>query len=245
MPPVLALHGFAQNRRCLGPLATALGRAGAVTTVDLPGHGGAATVETDLWGGAALLAERLTGPTIVVGYSMGGRFALHLALLAPGDVAALVLIGANPGIVDPVERGRRRARDVALADRVMQIGVDAFCDEWLALPMFAGIAPEARFLDERRTNTAAGLASSLRLAGTGSQDDLWPRLAELAPVPVLSIAGALDAAYRDTARRLAAAVGADGTSALIDGAGHAAHLEAPHATSSTVLSWLESRGLTR
>jgi 2-succinyl-6-hydroxy-2,4-cyclohexadiene-1-carboxylate synthase len=110
---------------------------------------------------------------------MGGRHALRLALDRPDLVERLVLIGASPGLADTGEREQRRAADDALATHLEQIGVAAFVDEWLAQPIFAGLPVAAQFRDERRTNTAAGLAASLRLAGAGAQESLW----DLAEVP--------------------------------------------------------------
>ena len=72
-----------------------------------------------------------------------------------------------------------------------------------AQPLFATLPdPE---LDDRRRNTAAGLAASLRLAGTGAQEPLWDRLRELA-MPVLLVAGSLDAKFVGVAERMAAAI---------------------------------------
>ena len=50
---------------------------------------------------------------------------------------------------------------------------------------------DAADLDDRRRNTVAGLASSLRLAGTGTQEPLWDRLGMLT-MPVLVLAGERD-----------------------------------------------------
>jgi 2-succinyl-6-hydroxy-2,4-cyclohexadiene-1-carboxylate synthase len=236
-PPVLLLHGFTQTGACLGPLADDLARDHTVVLPDLPGHGGSAGVAgAGLWDAADLLADVLVelvathgdGAVPVLGYSLGGRTALHLALARPDLVRSLVLVGATAGIEDPAERAARAASDDALADRIEQIGVEAFLGEWLAQPLFAALPPWARFDDERRTNTAAGLADSLRHAGTGRMDPLWDRLGAL-DVPVRCLAGERDARFAALARRLAHAVGPSGSVGLVPGAGHAAHLEAPAA----------------
>lgn len=239
--PVLALHGFTQNRRCWGRFGERFSEGPGFMAIDLPGHGAASGLDLDLWEGADAIAAEMTAPSVVIGYSMGGRFALHLALAHPDLVTALVLIGATPGISDETERRERRRRDLALADHVEEIGLGAFCAEWLALPMFAGLTPATRFTAERLTNTAAGLASSLRRAGTGAQDDLWPRLIELGDTAVLALAGDRDAPYADIARRMATA-GARVQAEVIAGAGHAAHLEQPDATADRILQWLASPG---
>jgi len=112
---------------------------------------------------------------------------------------------------------------------------------WLALPMFAGLPPEGRFDGERRTNTAAGLATSLELAGTGSQAPLWDALAGI-DAPVLWVAGADDDRYAAIAVEAAAATGANADVALVPSAGHSAHLEQPAAVIDLVRGWLAGIG---
>ena len=66
------------------------------------------------------------------------------------------------------------------------------------------------------------------LAGTGSQASLWDELPRIG-VPTLVAAGADDTRYADIAERTAAAIGPHARTALVPGAGHAAHLERPDA----------------
>ena len=196
-----------------------------VVALDAPGHGELADVALDLWQGARLVAQQ-GGRAAYVGYSMGGRLCLHVALAHPDFVEALVLVGTTAGIRDDVERADRRRDDEERAARIERDGVDAFLREWLAQPLFASLPPEARGLDDRRTNTAPGLAASLRLAGTGAQEPLWDRLAEL-EMPVLLVAGERDEKFTALAHEMAAAIGDNARVALVADAGHAAHLERP------------------
>ena len=174
-----------------------------------------------------------------LGYSMGGRLCLRLALDYPTRVKGLVLISASPGIADEAERRDRIKRDELLADRIEEIGVAPFIDEWLAQPLFAHLPPANAHREERLRNTAAGLASSLRLVGTGAQEPLWGRLGELA-MPVLVITGSLDPKYVTIGRQMVAAIGPNATFAEITTAGHSAPLEAPDATAQLVNDWLAS-----
>ena len=239
-PRVVLLHGFGQTARCWGPLAPALARHHEVVRLDAPGHGGSSSVAADLPSTGRLIAEA-GGEGVYVGYSMGARMALHVATEAPDVVRALVLLGGTPGIEDDAERAERHAADLALADSIRVDGVPAFVERWLALPMFAGLPPEGRFVDERRRNTGAGLAASLELAGTGAQAPLWGRLPAI-EVPVLVVAGADDARYAAIARRTAEAVGPNARAALVDGAGHSAHLEQPDRFIDIVVPWLREVG---
>ena len=240
-PRLVLLHGFTQTARCWGPVGEELLRDHEVVRLDAPGHGGSGDVRVDLVAGARLAAEA-GGRGVWVGYSMGARLALHVALEAPAAVAGLVLVGGTAGIEDGGERAERRARDARQAAELRAGGVDAFLTAWLAQPLFAGLPAWARFDEERRRNTAEGLASSLELAGTGSQRPLWDRLGEIA-VPVLAVAGAEDARYTALAERMAAAIGDHATARTIPGAGHAAHLERPAAFLALLRSWLHAPAL--
>ena len=231
---LVLVHGFTQTHRSWDPLLPALA-AHDVVALDAPGHGDASDVDLDLVDGGAWLADA-GGAGIYVGYSMGGRLCLHAALAAPQAVRGLVLISATGGIDELEERQARRASDEALADRIERIGVPAFVDEWLAQPLFAGLSPTAQGRSHRLENTAAGLASSLRRAGTGTQEPLWERLRTLT-VPTLVVAGALDAKFVGLGRRLADTIpGSD--LAVVDGAGHTVHLEQPEAFLEVLLPWL-------
>jgi len=235
-PPIVLLHGFGQTGRCWGPLAPALARLRTVVRLDAPGHGDTGGEGADLPDTAHLMAEA-GGPAVYLGYSMGGRMALQLAVDRPDVVEALIVLGATPGIEDSAERAARHAADRALAARIRDGGVPAFVDHWLALPMFAGLPPEGRFEDERRRNSAEGLATSLERAGTGYQAPQWDRLATIA-VPTLVVAGEDDERYAAIAARTAAAIGPHATTALVPGAGHSAHLEQPERFTALVLDWL-------
>ena len=239
-PRVVLVHGFTQTRVCWGALPAALSASHEVVLVDTPGHGRSDHFRADLPGTADLLAS--FGPATFVGYSMGGRMCLELSLRHPESVRGLVLISATAGLESEAERGERRATDEALADQIEADGVDAFIEQWLSLPLFAGLPATARFESERRTNTAEGLASSLRLAGTGTQIPSWGRLHTL-DVPVLVVAGAQDAKFTALAHRLADAIGANATLAVLPDAGHTTHLESSDAFLAVLRPWLAAHHL--
>jgi 2-succinyl-6-hydroxy-2,4-cyclohexadiene-1-carboxylate synthase len=242
---VVLVHGFTQTARSWSPIAAALGENHAVVALDAPGHGGSSAIEADLREGARLMVEAAakaaTPPAAWVGYSMGGRYALHVALADPEAVERLVLVSATAGIDDPSERAERRSRDEELAIRIESEGVDMFVDWWLQLPMFRTLPPDAASRSDRVTNTSAGLASSLRRAGAGTQSPLWDRLSGLR-MPVLVVAGALDAAYVAHAHRLVDAIGTNAAMAVIEDAGHACHLERPAAFIDLVTPFLAGTG---
>lgn len=232
--PATFVHGFTQTRSSWFPVVSRL-RGIECTLVDAPGHGDSTDGRRSLWQCADDIAATMPRGALV-GYSMGARMALHTALSHPGLVTALVLVSGTPGIEDDAERDGRRMSDDSLADRIEEIGVPSFIDEWLSNPMFAGLTDETSMRPQRLANTARGLADSLRHAGTGTQDDLWPRLAELT-MPVLIVAGADDKKFSGIARRMHDAI-AGSVLDVVASAGHTVHLEATEAFTGVLGEWL-------
>ncbi|MGB8178716.1 MAG: alpha/beta fold hydrolase [Acidimicrobiales bacterium] len=224
-PVFVWLHGFTQSKNSAHQFRSILTGSYEVLTIDLPGHGVNATTTASLEESADLLAATLPDePFILGGYSLGGRVALHFALRHPERLRHLVVLSATPGLVDEAERNARRQRDEDLAQRIELIGVDAFLNEWLAQPMFRSL-PSDPLERAARSSDASGLAESLRHAGTGTQQDLTDPLGALR-VPTSILAGTNDAKFVGEAARLRNALPVS-TSALVEEAGHAAHLEQP------------------
>jgi len=248
--PIVLLHGFTQTSVSWRPIVEHLRVIDAdleVVALDLPGHGDASHVQADLATSATWVADRIGEqldhePAVVVGYSMGGRVALRLALDHPAVTRSVVLFSATAGIDDPIERHARRAADGALADQIEVGGVDVFLESWLALPLFEGRVPAPDDLQARRANPAAGLASSLRLAGTGTMDPPWWSDIAAIDVPILVAWGERDAKFAALGHRLAGAIGANATMQPLRRAGHAAHLDDPAAAARLIAHWATSPG---
>jgi 2-succinyl-5-enolpyruvyl-6-hydroxy-3-cyclohexene-1-carboxylate synthase/2-succinyl-6-hydroxy-2,4-cyclohexadiene-1-carboxylate synthase len=227
---LVLLHGFTQTGRTWAPVAAALGERYRCFMPDLPGHGDASERRPATFGAvgaylAALRPERFT----LCGYSMGGRLALDAALRIPGRIERLVLVSASPGLADDAEREARRKADFALADRIEADGLEAFVEAWGRQPLFAaqprGVAEIARA--DRLRNTAGGLAAALRGMSTGVMEPLWSRLGAL-ELPVTLVVGGQDERFRAIAERMAQAIPAAEV-VVVEGAGHAVHLERPDA----------------
>ena len=237
-PPVVLVHGFTQNAATWWPLVEPLEQTNRLVALDAPGHGGSAEIEADLAGGADLMVASVPAAAAWIGYSMGGRYALHAALRHPGAIRRLVLVSTTGGIDDAEERAARRRSDAALADRVESEGVAAFIAWWAAQPMFSTLNPQAARVEDRVARaSAAGLASSLRLAGAGSQRPLWEGLPAI-EIPTLVIAGALDKKYVGLSERIVDTVGPNAELHVVPGAGHACHLERPEEFIRTVRDFL-------
>jgi 2-succinyl-6-hydroxy-2,4-cyclohexadiene-1-carboxylate synthase len=105
--------------------------------------------------------------------------------------------------------------------------------------MFALLPNNPQDIEQRCTNTATSLATSLRLCGTGTQQSLWDSLSTLA-MPVLLIAGAHDEAFCQHARRMQELIGSNATVRIVQDAGHSVHLEQPQTTARIVCDWLST-----
>lgn len=236
--PLVLLHGFTGSSASWDGVVSHFAQRLRVICIDLPGHGrtpppldparGALPlVAADI---AALLRHLEAAPAHLLGYSMGARLALGIAVLHPGVVRSLILESGSPGLETETERAARRAHDEALAKRIEQYGIEAFVDEWERLPLWASQQrlPDhvrQRLRAQRLHNTAAGLAASLRSMGTGAQPSFWGDLPHLT-IPTLAITGALDEKFTAIARKMCARCPAM-SHQIIEGAGHAPHLERP------------------
>jgi 2-succinyl-6-hydroxy-2,4-cyclohexadiene-1-carboxylate synthase len=247
--PVLLLHGFTGTGSVWATFAASLRRKGFQTIApDLPGHGrsgaaeahASASVERTADDLARLLARIDASPATALGYSLGARVALALAVAHPDVIGRLVLESPSAGIADPAEREARRAADEQLADQIERDGLEAFIDRWERNPVFASHAQ----LDPRRAahqreirlrNTPAGLAASLRAAGQGAMAPLHDRLGDVR-ARTLVIAGALDPA-RPRAELVAAGI-PGARLVVIDRAGHTPHLERSEAFRRLVIDFL-------
>jgi 2-succinyl-6-hydroxy-2,4-cyclohexadiene-1-carboxylate synthase len=236
---VVLVHGFTQTAASMAPLGAALG-ARRVVAVDLPGHGGSRDVRADLDETARLVTEAAGDDGFdVVGYSLGGRVALHVACQRPDGLRRTVAISASPGIADPEARQRRLVRDAALADALEAEGdVAGFLTRWLANPLFATLPPSRAGVEDRAANSAAGLADSLRRCSLGTQRDLAAELTAL-DRPVLFVTGARDDPFTGVAARLASASRAIGV-AVVPGAGHVVHLERPAQAARMIRAFLDA-----
>jgi len=241
-PALVFLHGFTNSGASWQPVISRLPTSYRAAAPDIRGHASAgarwpvtleavlADVEADV---EALGFDRFT----LVGYSQGGRIALHAAL--PGSlgrpaplrarVERLVLIGASPGLADAGERDARRRADERLADRIETMTIEQFAAEWARTPVLADVDPSVAALahSDRLRSTPNGLAAALRGLGTGALPPLWQRLPELT-VPVTLIVGERDVKFRATAEAMAELI-PDARVAVVPGAGHAVHLERPEA----------------
>jgi 2-succinyl-6-hydroxy-2,4-cyclohexadiene-1-carboxylate synthase len=219
-----------QRADAWAPVAARVAERRPIALVDLPEPSLDASVDR-------ILAGARGGA--VVGYSMGGRIALHAAVRHPGALRALVLVGATPGMDDDDARRSRRAADDELAGWMESRPIEAIVDRWESQTVFATQDPAlvAAQRPGRLSHDPRTLAAMLRATGQGVLDPLWDRLGGLT-IPVLAVAGEHDTKYAALAERIASTL-PRARVALVPGAGHAPQLEQPEAFSALLLDFLD------
>ena len=236
--PLVLLHGFTGSKASWVAIRAAFRATRRVIAIDLPGHGatvvGATAFDYSLARTAEVVVEildRLRLPRVdVLGYSMGGRVALQMAVAHGERLGRLVLESASAGLATAAARARRRQADARLAATIERDGVPAFVERWEALPLFRSLtlqpAPvQVALRRQRLACRADGLAASLRGMGLGAQPWLGSRLHSLA-MPVLLVTGEADHKFTRTAAGLVSRF-PEACRAIVAGAGHIPHLEQP------------------
>lgn len=234
----VALHGFTGSRASWDGVLPA----GALA-VDLVGHGGPLSdsfdAEIDRVADRIRAASRARfesprdrqGAT-VIGYSMGARLALGVACAHPDLIDRLVLIGVHPGLASDAERRSRARSDADWCWLLERHGIDAFVENWEALPLWTSQrtldpAVTARQREIRRSHDPRGLSHSLRVTGLAATPNLWPQLSKVR-ARVQLVCGQHDDKFRAIAER-AAREFVRASVHVIEGAGHNPVLEAPRA----------------
>jgi 2-succinyl-6-hydroxy-2,4-cyclohexadiene-1-carboxylate synthase len=227
---VLFIPGFMQRGDAWRPVAELLPERYPSALLD---HG-----EHSFEGRLAEIADAAEEGSVLVGYSLGGRLALRAVLRDPGRYAGLVTVGATAGIDDPALRSSRAEADDRLAAWMEAAPIEDVVSIWERQPLFAdqseGLIEEQR--PGRMSHDPGQLAMLLRTAGQGVLEPVWHGLLTL-DLPVLAIAGARDEGYVAAAERIAD-VAPRGRAAIVEDAGHAAHLQRPQRVAELIEEFL-------
>ena len=212
--PLLLLHGFTGDHSTWGTLVETLQKNYLCIVPDIIGHGRSESpsdysrysmesVSADL---KQILEALNVDQCHVLGYSMGGRLALHFSVLFPECVKTLMLESASPGLSLAQEREQRVEQDHNLAERIEKEGIAAFVEYWQNIPLFRtqnrlSDSKKEAIYEQRMRNHEIGLANSLRGMGTGAQRSLWEELVNV-QIPVLLLTGEHDEKFCKIAERM-------------------------------------------
>ena len=245
--PLLLLHGFSGAASTWASIVEELADDFQLVAIDLLGHGASdlppelphyrmESVAADI---IDLLAHLGLQQPNLLGYSMGGRLALFLALHYQEQITSLILESASPGLADKRAQAQRRQNDNELADKIEARGVTWFVDYWERLPLWASQSDEQirRQRSQRLANNPLGLANCLRAMGTGAQPNLWSALPGLA-MPTCLIVGERDDKFRQINQAMRAAM-PNASLSIIPAAGHNTHLENPAAFCRELRSFID------
>ena len=221
---------------------------------DLPGHGEppqgelAADLPADFDAtidqiAARHLPESGTADTHLVGYSLGGRLALGLAIRHARRLASLTLIGARPGL-DESAREARAQKDSQLADELRR-DLESFVGRWQQQSIFEsqkwlGEDVLERQRQIRLSHDRRGLAWALETLSPGRMPDWRPLLGTL-DLPVNLVVGELDKAYVRLANEIAP-VFQQAKLHLVPGAGHNVPMEKPAAVAELLAGLAQAPG---
>lgn len=247
---LVLLHGFTGSAENWREHISVFEKQFSVVALDFLGHGKSEAPNAPLryrmeWCVADLreiLDELEIATANLLGYSMGGRVALHFANAYPERVTSLILESASPGIQNEAERDARRASDAELAEKIEREGIAKFVEYWTNLPLFATQTrlPESareKLKQQRLQNSALGLANSLRGLSVGVQASLWNVLPGIR-IPTLLIAGQRDEKFSTLAREMSNAM-PNAEMNIVTDAGHTVHLEQPKIFDEIVSEYLK------
>ena len=229
-PPLLLLHGFTGSSATWAALSSRLQSNYTVYCIDLLGHGQTPAAPyqrmrlTEQVKDLEFLLATRAEPWTVLGYSMGGRIALMLAVMST-RVTQTIAVSTTPGIRSAFERQLRRKADQSLAERLLRDGLTDFIDYWEALPLFASqhrlpLDVQQHIREGRLAQSPEGLAASLIAQGTGNMPPVWHLLDRTS---IEWIVGAEDIKFKKIAFEAAPPEKIH----LIPGASHAPHIDQP------------------
>ncbi len=190
--------------------------------IDLPGHG-KTPFTSDACGAISSAAHHLNlNSPVLIGYSMGGRIALHLKNREPAYWKQVVALSTHPGIATNEERSIRLADDIALSMKLETEPFDQFLTTWYTQPLFASLKTRPdlfeSILQRRLSADPRRLAQALRTYSLG----VLSSIVSFFPNTVF-LYGEEDLKYEAIYRILPPDVSVH----PIAQAGHAIHLERP------------------
>jgi 2-succinyl-6-hydroxy-2,4-cyclohexadiene-1-carboxylate synthase len=204
-PAVLFMHGFLGSAMDWGNITDHLSKEFYCISLDLPGHGNTVIKgDAQMYSMEGISGEiyrfikknKLQHPSLL-GYSMGGRLALYLAVSYPQIWTKIILVSSSPGLRTVRERSDRVLHDERLALKLEGELLEDFLSFWYDQPLFKTLVEHKDYKSlylRRLKNNPSTLAQSLRLMSTGKQRPLWRDISAI-DHHVLLLAGEQDKKY--------------------------------------------------
>lgn len=239
-PAVVFLHGFLGSKEDWHEIIEQLQDDFYCISLDLPGHGDNSALSLDeqylatpgFSRCAELINTRLSSLNIkhyhLVGYSLGGRIALHIAKLYPQQLLSLVLESCHPGLQSEADKLARKQNDAAWANRLSTLPMSDFLRLWYQQAVFSDLtaAEQHALVLKRSSNNPLALANCYQATSLAEQDDLWDIPTRL-KVNSHFIAGHQDSKFMALAKRWQQQQPL--SLHCIHASGHNVHLAAPQA----------------
>lgn len=173
---------------------------------------------------------------ILMGYSLGGRLALHTLIQNPSLYHAGIIISAHPGLSNPSEKNKRYREDLFWAKRFLNEDWDTLLSSWNQRQTFSN----ALFHFERKEKdyerqTVSDMLTNFSL---GKQEDLREALRYL-PIPLLWVVGEQDKIYKELGSSLQFQH-PDSKVITIPHAAHRVPWEQPDAFKKALQSWCQN-----
>ncbi|KAF7808980.1 protein PHYLLO, chloroplastic [Senna tora] len=266
------LHGFLGTGEDWIPIMKAISGSARCISVDLPGHGKSIihTVKNaseKLCLSLEMIADLLhklilhmtPAKVTLVGYSMGARIALYMALRFGYKTKGAVLISGSPGLKDKFARKIRAAKDDSRARSMVSHGLQLFLESWYAGELWTSLRTHPHFsriiasrLEQHNVQSLAKVLTGLSI---GRQPSLWEELKNCR-IPLMLIYGEKDTKFKKITEAMINTM----CSGLENGheqeewnkihkvfevpkCGHAAHLENPLSIISALRQFLNSTRL--
>lgn len=200
--PIIFLHGFLGNCHDFDEVILHFSSDFYCLAIDISGHGKTQvlgrenhySMKNTAQGLIKFLDALSITQCILMGYSMGGRLALYLALHFPEYFYKVVLESASPGLKTDDERRKRIQHDLKLAKKLETEDFPSFLSHWYDQPLLRSIKEHPNFermLERRCQGDPWELSKSLRGLSTGAQLSLWDKLPQTS-LPFLFLVGELD-----------------------------------------------------
>lgn len=178
---------------------------------------------------------------ILLGYSMGGRYALRYLLQYPNDFDLAIIIGADGGIKLEEDRKSRVENDSQWITLLEKEGIDLFNQAWTEQPIIrTQLSIESPWRDmifnRKKNGDAIGWKNSLQFFGAGAILPIWDQLEKI-KIPTLLCSGVNDSKYSSSMKEMSCLI-PFGDLANINKACHACHLENPKAFVKEVKSFI-------